>query len=236
MGDTEHMRALRILLVIAVVLGGLFVVADRVAVNMAESEAAERIKVQEGTADSTDVSIKGFPFLTQAMSKQFDEVEIKLTGIETRAAGRPVRIDEMTADLFDVRVGEGYANAEAARAEGTARITYEDLTRAADDGVTVAYGQNGKVKVTGSVTLPLFGKITRSVVSTVSIVDGDTIRVRADRVPGEGIPGLEGEIRKKTDFDRKLGGLPAGLTLEKVEATPDGVVITVTGKDVELAG
>ncbi|WP_189889189.1 LmeA family phospholipid-binding protein [Streptomyces xantholiticus] len=230
------MRALRILLVIAVVLGGLFVVADRVAVNMAESEAAERIKVQEGTADSTDVSIKGFPFLTQAMSKQFDEVEIKLTGIETRAAGRPVRIDEMTADLFDVRVGEGYANAEAARAEGTARITYEDLTRAADDGVTVAYGQNGKVKVTGSVTLPLFGKITRSVVSTVSIVDGDTIRVRADRVPGEGIPGLEGEIRKKTDFDRKLGGLPAGLTLEKVEATPDGVVITVTGKDVELAG
>ncbi|MER6614760.1 LmeA family phospholipid-binding protein [Streptomyces xantholiticus] len=230
------MRALRMLLVIAVVLGGLFVVADRVAVNMAESEAADRIKVQEGTADSTDVSIKGFPFLTQAMSKQFDEVEIKLTGIETRAAGRPVRIDEMTADLFDVRVGEGYANAEAARAEGTARITYEDLTRAADDGVTVAYGQNGKVKVTGSVTLPLFGKITRSVVSTVSIVDGDTIRVRADRVPGEGIPGLEGEIRKKTDFDRKLGGLPAGLTLQKVEATPDGVVITVTGKDVELAG
>ncbi|ATW52666.1 LmeA family phospholipid-binding protein [Streptomyces peucetius] len=230
------MRALRMLLVIAVVLGGLFVVADRVAVNMAESEAADRIKVQEGTADSTDVSIKGFPFLTQAMSKQFDEVEIKLTGIETRAAGRPVRIDEMTADLFDVRVGEGYANAEAARAEGTARITYEDLTRAADDGVTVAYGQNGKVKVTGSVTLPLFGKITRSVVSTVSIVDGDTIRVRADRVPGEGIPGLEGEIRKKTDFDRKLGGLPAGLTLQKVEATPEGVVITVTGKDVELAG
>lgn len=230
------MRALRMLLVIAVVLGGLFVVADRVAVNMAESEAADRIKVQEGTADSTDVSIKGFPFLTQAMSKQFDEVEIKLTGIETRAAGRPVRIEEMTADLFDVRVGEGYANAEAARAEGTARIIYEDLTRAADDGVTVAYGQNGKVKVTGSVTLPLFGKITRSVVSTVSIVDGDTIRVRADRVPGEGIPGLEGEIRKKTDFDRKLGGLPAGLTLQKVEATPDGVVITVTGKDVELAG
>lgn len=230
------MRALRILLVVAVVLGALFVVADRIAVNMAESEAAERIKVQKGTADSTDVSVKGFPFLTQAMDREFDEVEIRLTGIETSAAGRPVRIDEMTADLFDVRVGEGYATATAARAEGTARITYEDLTKAADDDVTVTYGQNGKVKVTGSVTLPLFGKITRSVVSTVTIVGGDTIRVRADKVPGEGIPGLEGEIRKKTDFDRKLGGLPVGLTLEKVEATPEGVVIMVTGKDVELAG
>lgn len=230
------MRALRILIVIAVVLGGLFVAADRIAVNVAESEAAERIKVQEGTADSTAVSIKGFPFLTQAIDQEFDEVEIRLGGIRTSAAGRPVRIEEMTADLFDVRVGEGYSSATAARAAGTARISYADLTEAADDGVTVAYGQNGKVKVTGSVTLPLFGKITRSVVSTVSIVDGDTIRVRADKVPGEGIPGLEGEIRKKTDFDRKLGGLPAGLKLEKVEAGPDGVVITVTGKDVRLAG
>jgi hypothetical protein len=230
------MRALRILIVIAVVLGGLFVAADRIALNVAESEAAERIKVQEGTADSTAVSIKGFPFLTQAMDSEFDEVEIKLEGIRTSAAGRPVRIEEMTADLFDVRVAEGYSSATAARAEGTARISYADLTEAADDGVTVAYGQNGKVKVSGSVTLPLFGKITRSVVSTVSIVGGDTIRVRADKVPGEGIPGLEGEIRKKTDFDRKLGGLPAGLKLENVEAGPDGVVITVTGKDVRLAG
>ncbi|MEU0370431.1 DUF2993 domain-containing protein [Streptomyces sp. NPDC006283] len=230
------MRALRILTVVVVVLGALFVVVDRFAVNMAESEAAERIKVQEGTADSTNVSIKGFPFLTQAMDKTFDEVTISLTGIETRAAGRPVRIEEMTADLFDVRVSEGYSSATAARADGTARISYADLTEAADDGVSVAYGQDGKVKVTGSVTLPVFGKITRSVVSTVSIVDGDTIRVRADKVPGEGIPGLEGEVRKKTDFDRKLGGLPEGLELTKVEAGPDGVVITVTGKDVRLAG
>ncbi|MFF3289421.1 DUF2993 domain-containing protein [Streptomyces sp. NPDC003023] len=230
------MRALRILIVIAVVLGGLFVAADRLAVGIAESEAAERIKVQEGTADSTAVSIKGFPFLTQAMAKEFDEVEIKLAGIETSAAGRPVRIAEMTADLFDVRVGEEYSSATAARAEGTARITYADLTSAADDGVTVAYGQNGKVKVTGSAVLPIVGKVTRSVVSTVSIVGGDTIRVRADKVPGEGIPGLEGEVRKKTDFDRKLGGLPTGLKIEKVEAHPDGIVITVTGKDVALAG
>lgn len=230
------MRALRILIVVAVVIGGLFVAADRFAVGVAESEAAERIKVQEGTADSTAVSIKGFPFLTQAVDGEFDEVEIEMDGIRTGAAGRPVRIEEMTADLFDVRVDEGYSGATAARAAGSARIGYGDLTEAADDGVTVTYGQNGKVKVTGSVTLPLVGKITRSVVSTVSIVGGDTIRVRADKVPGEGIPGLEGEIREKTDFDRKLGGLPAGLKLEKVEAGPDGVVITVSGKDVRLAG
>lgn len=229
------MRALRILLIISVILGGIFVAADRIAVNMAESEAADRITFQQGTAGSTEVSIKGFPFLTQVAGKELEEVGITLTGIEANAAGRRVRISEMSADLFQVRLGEGYSSATAARAEGTARISYADLTEASEDGVTVAYGQNGKVRVTGSVEI-LGRTITRSVVSTVSLVDGDTIRVRADKVPGEGIPGLEGAIRKKTDFDRRIGGLPAGLKLEKVEAKPDGVVITVTGKDIELAG
>ncbi|MCX4824069.1 DUF2993 domain-containing protein [Streptomyces sp. NBC_01142] len=229
------MRALRILLIIAVILGGIFVAVDRIAVNMAESKAADRIKFQQGTAGSTEVSIKGFPFLTQVAGKELDEVGIELTGIETSAAGRMVRISEMSADLFQVRLGEGYSSATAARAEGTARISYEDLTKASDDGVTVAYGQNGKLKVTG--TAEILGRtVTRSVFSTVSLVDGDTIRVRADKVPGEDIPGLENLIRKKTDFDRQIGGLPTGLKLEKVEAKSDGVVFTVTGKDVALAG
>jgi hypothetical protein len=196
------MRALRILLIIAVILGGFFVAADRIAVNMAESEAADRITFPQGTVGSTEVSIKGFPFLTQVAGKELDEVGITLTGIEANAAGHRVRVGEMSADLFQVRLeGGGYFSATAARAEGTARISYADLTKAAGDGITIPYGDNGKVKV-----------------------------------PGEGVPGLEDLIREKTDFDRRIGELSAGLKLEKVEAKPDGVVITVSGKDIALAG
>jgi hypothetical protein len=42
------MRALRILLIIVVILGGLFVAADRLAVHFAEGEVADRLKTQEG--------------------------------------------------------------------------------------------------------------------------------------------------------------------------------------------
>ncbi|MEV6395673.1 DUF2993 domain-containing protein [Streptomyces sp. NPDC051907] len=229
------MRALRILLIIAVIVGGVFVALDRIAVNMAEDEAAGRIKLQQGRAGSTEVSIKGFPFLTQVAGKELDEVGVTMTGIEASANGRPVRISEMSADLFEVRLGDGYSSATASRAEGEARISYEDLTKAAQDGVTVAYGQNGKVKVTGSVEV-LGRTVTRSVVSSVSLVGGTTIRVRADAVPGGGIPGIEELVRKKTDFDRQINGLPAGLKIEKVEARQDGVVFTVAGKDIVLAG
>ncbi|WP_434591580.1 LmeA family phospholipid-binding protein [Streptomyces sp. A5-4] len=232
------MRALRILLIFAVVLGGIFVAVDRIAVNMAESEVADRVQNQQGLGGGAEVSIKGFPFLTQVAAKRLDQVDVTLKDVEASAAGRKVRVGELAAELHDVKLQgslTGFTSAKAARATGTATVSYADLTRASEEGVRVSYGGNGKVKVTGSIGI-LGRTVTRSVLSTVSMVDGNTIRVRADEVPGEGIPGLEGLIRKRTDFDRQIGGLPDGLKLEKIEAREGGAEISVTGTDVELAG
>ncbi|WP_327368946.1 LmeA family phospholipid-binding protein [Streptomyces sp. NBC_01217] len=229
------MRALRILLVIAVVLGGIFVAVDRAAVYFAESEVEGRVQVPGATIGSTDVSIKGFPFLTQVAADRLDEVDVKISGIETDTNGRRLRISRMNAALHEVKLADGYSSATAARATGSAVISYEDLTAAASDGVVVAYGGDGKVKVTGTVDV-LGQRLSRSVLSTVTLVDGHTVKVRADKVPGEGIPGLEGLVREKTDFQREVGGLPSGLKLEKIQPTADGLEISVVGTDVRLAG
>ncbi|WP_328538023.1 LmeA family phospholipid-binding protein [Streptomyces sp. NBC_00344] len=229
------MRALRTLLIIVVILGGLFVGADRIAVHVAENEAADRIRSSEGLTASPDVDIKGFPFLTQVLGKKLDRVDITMNGVEASAQGRKVRITRVRAELHDVRISGSYSSAVAARASGTAHISYEDLTRASETGAKVAYGGDGKVKVTGSVDI-LGRTLTRSVTSSVTMVGKNRIKVRADAVPGEGIPGLEGLVRKKTDFEGAIGGLPSGLELDKVQATPDGVDIGVTGTDVSLAG
>ncbi|MGW7362594.1 LmeA family phospholipid-binding protein [Streptomyces sp. NPDC054841] len=229
------MRALRILLITVVIIGGLFAIADRLLLNYAESEAADRIKARQGLSGATEVSIQGFPFLTQVAGKELDRVDVNVRDIETTANGRKVVISEMSAALHDVRLGNGYSTATAATATGTVRIAYDDLTKAAEQDVVVSYGGNGKVKVTGTVSI-LGRSLSRSVVSTVSLVDGDTIRVRADKVPGEGIPRLEDLVRQKTDFDRQVSGLPEGLKLEKVEAASDGIVITVAGTNIPLAG
>ncbi|WP_405685849.1 DUF2993 domain-containing protein [Streptomyces sp. NBC_00057] len=229
------MRALRILLVTVVVLGGIFVAVDRAAVYFAESEVEGRVQVTGATIGSTDVSIKGFPFLTQVAGGRLDEIDVEITGIETDANGRRIRISRMNAALHEVKLADGYSSATAARATGTAVISYQDLTKAAGDGIVVEYGGNGKVKVTGTVDVP--GRpLSRSVLSTVTLVDGHTIKVHADKVPGEGIPGLEGLVREKTDFEREVGGLPSGLKLQKIQPTADGLEISVTGTDVQLAG
>ncbi|MYY01726.1 MULTISPECIES: DUF2993 domain-containing protein [unclassified Streptomyces] len=229
------MRALRTTLVVLVILAGVFVAVDRVAVYVAESQAEDRVKVDGARIGSTDISIKGFPFLTQVAGSELDEVDVTITGIETTAAGRTLRISTMNAELHEVRLTDGFSGATAAHATGTAVISYEDLTKAASDGVAVEYGGKGKVKVTGAVNI-LGRTMSRSVLSSVTLVDGHTVRVRADKVPGEGIPGLEGLIREKTDFEREVGGLPNGLKLEKIQPTSDGLEISVTGTDVRLAG
>ncbi|MFB7311414.1 DUF2993 domain-containing protein [Streptomyces sp. NPDC056192] len=229
------MRALRILLIMVVVLGGVFIAVDRAAVYFAESEAEGRVQISGSTIGSTDISIKGFPFLTQVAGSSLDEVDIELTGIETDAGGRRIRISEMNAELHDVTLADGFSSATAARATGTATVSYEDLTHAADDGVVVQYGGNGKVKVTGAVEI-LGRTLERSVTSTVTLVDGHTIRVHADKVPGEGIPGLEGLVRRKTDFEREIGALPNGLKLQRIEPTKIGLEISVTGSDIPLGG
>ncbi|WP_405688460.1 DUF2993 domain-containing protein [Streptomyces sp. NBC_01387] len=229
------MRALRILLIFVVILGGLFVLVDRVAVNVAESKAADRIRSSEGLSGTPDVDIKGFPFLTQVLDKKLGRVDVTLKGVEANASGRQVRITNVRAELHDVKISGTFTSAVAARASGTAHISYEDLTKASESGAKIAYGGNGKVKVTGSVNI-LGRTLTRSVTSSVTMVGTDRIKVHADTVPGEGIPGLEGLVRQKTDFDSAVGGLPAGLKLDQVRATEDGVDIGVTGTDVALAG
>ncbi|MFB7863703.1 MULTISPECIES: DUF2993 domain-containing protein [unclassified Streptomyces] len=227
------MRALRMVLILALVLGGLLVGADRIAASYAESEAADGVRLGAVKAESTDVDIKGFPFLTQVAGRSFDEVEVRLTGVQATAGGRPVRIGELTASLHDVTLDEDYAIERAGSADGTALISYADLAAASGRDAQVGYGGNGKVKVTGGVRL-LGRTLTRSVLSTVTLVDGDTIRVRADEVPGEGIPLLEDKVRSVTDFDRRIEGLPKGMRLTKVEARADGLVVTVTGRNVAL--
>ncbi|MFE5590460.1 DUF2993 domain-containing protein [Streptomyces sp. NPDC056549] len=228
------MRALRILLIVAVVLGGILVGIDRLAVSYAESEASSRVKLSGTKSDSIEVDIKGFPFLTQVADKRFDEVDVTANGVRATAGDKNIRVGELTMALRDVTVTGDWAGAKAGSASGTALISYADLTAASDRGATVAYGGDGKLKVTGSVKI-LGRSLTRSVLSTVTVVNGDTLKVRADEVPGAGIPGVEDLVRERTDFERPIGMI-GGMKVEKVEPRPDGLAVMVTGKDVVLAG
>lgn len=249
------MRALRILLIVTVILGGLFVIADRVAVGFAEDEAADKLRTSEGLASTPSVSIKGFPFLTQVVGGELDEVEVGIQNLEADTGGTAqntgpdkIRIDDLTAQMRGVAFSGNYSSATAASATGTATISYDELLKAAKsepvqltNGVTaevvgLSDGGNGKIKVEVEATV-LGAKLPQpvSVLSTIG-VKGDTVTARADALPNLGVQLAEDKARTVTDFQQRIDGLPGGIKLDKVEAVPNGVDITVRGSDVSLVG
>ncbi|AKN71504.1 hypothetical protein QR97_18345 [Streptomyces sp. PBH53] len=245
------MRALRILLIIAVILGGLFVIVDRVAVHFAEGEAADKLKATENLTSTPDVNIKGFPFLTQVAGGSLDDVEVSIEDYEaaTGKAGRTIRIDDLKADMKGVEFSGDYSSATAATATGTATISYAELLKTAKSeptevapGVTarvvgLSDGGNGKIKVAVEGTVSSLGlKQTVSVLSSVSVVN-DKVEVHADSLPKLGAAAIaEDRVREITDFQQAIDQLPGGIKLDKVQAAPDGVEISVKGTDVKLAG
>ncbi|MCB5911416.1 LmeA family phospholipid-binding protein [Streptomyces pinistramenti] len=233
------MRALKVLLVIVIVIGGLFVAADRVAVNIAEDKAADKIRSSQGLAAAPTVSIKGFPFLTQVAGRSLDEVDAELGGMEANAEGHTLRIDKLSATFHDVALSSDFSSIEnAASATGTAKISYADLTKASGANVKVSYGgeKNGQSQVKISPSIPLLSSL--EVTGTISVSGGDTLRLRADRIPAVcgAIPGCTDKVRGQTDHEWKLTQLPGNLKLDKVTAQSGGISISASGKDVKLPG
>ncbi|MEU5141888.1 DUF2993 domain-containing protein [Streptomyces sp. NPDC021139] len=245
------MRALRILLIVVVILGGLFVIADRVAVNFAEDEAADKLRSTENLAATPDVSINGFPFLTQVAGGELDDVEIGIDDYDasTGNANEKIRIAHLRAHMKGVEFSGDYSSATAAGATGTATVGYGELMKATKSEPTqiapgidakvvgLSDGGNGKIKVTLQATV-LGVEVPEpvEVLSSVKVKDND-VEVVADGLPRIGGRQLaESRIRAITDFQQTIDELPGGIELDKVEAAKDGVEITVKGSNVKLAG
>ena len=56
------------LLIVLMVLVGLAVVADRIALGVAEDRAASALQTSQDLTHKPDVTVEGFPFLTQLAS------------------------------------------------------------------------------------------------------------------------------------------------------------------------
>ncbi|MER6916851.1 DUF2993 domain-containing protein [Streptomyces sp. NPDC000594] len=249
------MRALRISMITVVVLGILFVAADRIAVMIAESEAADRIRSTQGLSATPEVSIKGFPFLTQVAGKHLEAVDISVSGLDASAGGHTVEVSEVRAELVDVEIAGNFTTAVAGRAEGSARISYEDLTKAAPKGATVTYAgperaAKGQVKIAGpalqllksaGIEVPetVRGMLSGEEIvvhSTVEPAEGGAVRLKADSLPDVPVPGYDGQLRQAVDYEMQIDGLPAGIRLDRAKASETGLTFLGTGRDVSLVG
>ncbi|MBL1101681.1 LmeA family phospholipid-binding protein [Streptomyces coffeae] len=113
----------------ALVATALLLLADRCAVMYAEKKAEEQLQKKMGLATAPNVTIHGFPFLTQVWDKHLDEVDVTVPDV---AADR-VSLAEVSTKARDIRligdVPSSIRGAVAGEMKGDVLLAFEDLNR-----------------------------------------------------------------------------------------------------------
>ena len=199
---------MRRLVVTLLVLVAVLVVVDRVAVSAAQRDVARRLQVEQHLAHRPDVSIRGFPFLTQMVAGRYDEVDVTVRGLH---AG-PLAVTRLVAHLHGVHVSIGdvvrqhVSRVPIDRASAEVVLSFGDLNAflARDSARISAHG--GEVQLAAT-----FSGLHLDVAVPVEI-RGDALVLSV----GGAVP----------DITIPLPGLPFGLRLESVQVGRNGLVVT----------
>jgi hypothetical protein len=154
---SRRSKVIRRVVIGLLVLIGLLVAADFGAAAIAEHEVSERARTQFGLDDDPSVRIHGFSFLLQALSGEYDDIEVTATGVPVKNALRDV---EVKAHLLGVKAPLGdllSGNTKGilvSRAEGTVTVKASDVTRA------LSQNENELVKTFTSVSITSVSKKT----------------------------------------------------------------------------
>jgi hypothetical protein len=210
--------------VIVILLLLLAVGADRFACYEAENQMADKIQ-QNGLPVKPHVTIEGFPFLTQLAAKDFNEVVISASNVTEDG----LTIQSINATLHGMHLIDGYTGARIDSLNGTALITYQALANAGGfpSAVTLGPGANSS-QLKATVNVPLFGNTSATV--QLTRLGAKQFNVRVVNAGGIG-SSLLGNL---ANYTFSINELPAGMTIQSVAATQQGVVITITGQNTTL--
>jgi len=227
-----------VLLILALLLLTALVIADRLAAGVASGVVADQVQEREGLRQRPEVEVRGFPFLTQALRGRYDEVDLTLTGVERSG----VRVQSVEATLYGVQVPLGSAlsgqvgEIPVQRAQGSARLTFADLERAAGGGLELsrqgtALGMRGPVEVLGRT-------LTVTARARLSLEPGG-LRVQAEDLQ---VAGMEEEppaplgqaVLEQLSFLAPLPALPFALELTDVAVGEEVVVVSGRARNLVL--
>jgi hypothetical protein len=230
--QTRRRRRTRRWLIAVGVIIALLVGADFAARAVAEQVAASQFQKQGNLPVKPDVTIEGFPFLTQVAAKDLSDVKV---GIANLPEG-PVTFSSINATATGIKLHSyAFNSGTIAHINGTAVISFASLGNTLSSefgplgqllngaGLNLTEASPNEVKASLNLIVT-----TGSATWRITRVSGNQINVRL--VASNGLPSsLLGGIQDKTF---SIPALPLGLTLDSLSVTPDGIVGTISGNNV----
>lgn len=222
-------KALIWIIAVVVVLVGL----DFGAKAFAESEAASQIQKQ-GFPKKPDISIAGFPFLTQVISRNFHQVTISSSDIPEG----PIKITSLNVVAQNVKLNSNFQSGTAGPLNGTVLIRLGAIGGFLSDAGPLAGflggGSNGGLKVVavGSSELKANLNLVGGAVNasaTWRVTSAGPHAIELHLVSSNGLPATLLDSAKNVKIPLK--SLPAGLKLTgRLSSSSGGIVAHVFAK------
>ena len=223
---------MRKLIIFLVVLVLLVIGADRGAMYAAQSAISKQLAASYDLDPAPTVTIHGFPFLTQAISGTYDEIDVSMAEV----IRDDMQVKNVKAKLYGVHapLSEVISNARsitAARADGTAVVPYDILKKRLPDGFTVKPdGTNlqlsGKARALG-ISVPVKATVKLKVGLEGLVAKPSKITVAGGRVPGS-------VVANQIGFVVPIQDLPMHLRIQDVHVRPDGIQVAASADDVKF--
>jgi fumarate reductase subunit D len=213
-------RRIMILVIVLLAILGLLLGLDRAAAAITADRIAAKLQT-EGFPVEPSVTVQGFPFLTQLISRHLD-------GVEVIAPQFPVGLVTASIDVHatDITLDSGYQSGTIANINGTGLITFASLAKlpalAAVPGLKISSDGPHMVKLSASLAI-----LAATAIARVKLASPHEIALSL--VSASGVPAaLLDPIRH---LIVQIPTLPLGLTVQSVTVSPQGVVIRVSGSN-----
>jgi hypothetical protein len=230
-----------VLLVLIVVLVGVLIVADRVAVRVAEQRISEVVMEEARTQNvqpaSASVKVTGFPFLTQVASGRYDGGEVLLRDLRTTR----LTIDRVDIDVSDLRVpsdvlrGAAPHDITAERLRGNATVTLDQIATGIGLKGLKLTGDGSRVKFTVPVT---FASLQAEVTGLAKVrLEGSRVWLEVSDVTAAGfqVPrNLVDSVTAQLTTGITLPAMPFSLRLTGVNVAGSAVRVSAAADRVNL--
>lgn len=203
-----------VLLISLVVLVALLIAADRAAAAYAASRAAQQMQ-SHGFPAKPDVTIEGFPFATQVLGRDIQDVHI--TSKDFRAGPATV---SLVADATRIRLDPGYHAGTVTTITASGLISFSSVASMAQaagaPGLTASADGPNRVKL--KVNLQFF---TATAIASVTQTGPRTLRLHI--ISAGGLPASV--LGTFSNLTLHIPPLPLGLTIQQVSVTSQGVLV-----------
>jgi hypothetical protein len=217
-------------LITLIVVLALLVVSDFVAKAYTENRMASQVQSSLGLSGKPKVTIEGFPFWTQLIARDFKTVNVTASNetiTASDAGAGTLEIASLNATLHGMHI-HGRSSATIDQFTATALITFTALANAGGVPQGITLSSNGPNQIKATVSL---GPLSASATAQVTQSGPNEINVHV--IDAGGIP--SSALGSLANFNISIPKLPAGVSIQSVSVTQQGVQITAVGQNTTLS-